>query len=199
MPQWCHKSDALMVSQDWCLIGVKKVMPSWCHKLDALLVSKKWCLHGVTKLMLYWCQKSDAFMVPQTLMPWWCHAFMMLWQCHATVKIKIPTKSIPQHRALSGWSFYPPGLYMGMAKQNVSFWAIFLGLKAPRFKANKHQKEPFKVFKNILSHSFGPHLKLSIQYWLVSDSEVPNPTKHVCPWMKQTPMAVLFLAPSRRQ
>ena len=144
MPQWCHKSDALMVSQDWCLIGVKKVMPSWCHKLDALLVSKKWCLHGVTKLMLYWCQKSDAFMVPQTLMPWWCHAFMMLWQCHATVKIKIPAKSIPQHRALSGWSFYPLGFTWVWPNKMLVFGPFFWAWRLPGSKLTNTRKNHSK-------------------------------------------------------
>ena len=45
---------------------------------------------------------------------------MMLWQCHAAVKIEIPTKM----------EFPLPGLDMGMAKQNLGFWAMFFGLES---------------------------------------------------------------------
>ena len=105
----------------------------------------------------------------------WCHdgVMMMLWQCHATVKIKIPTKS----RVWTSASF--------------SFWVMFFWVQSSQkgSKVTNTRKNHPKSSRIILSHSLGPHLKLSILYWLDSDSEVPHPTKHVCPWMKQTPMA----------
>ena len=183
MPQWCQSSDASMVSQKWCLNGVIMIplwrqisdaamvsqkwflngvimMPQWRQISDAAMVSQKWCLNGVKEVMPKWCQRSDAFNGVTTLMPW---EFMMLWQCHAAVKIEIPTKSRPQRRTLSGWSFHPLGF--------TWVWPSKILVQTPErtSKVFNGFSNPYHLtsMKHILSHSLGPRLKLPILILIV--------------------------------
>ena len=143
------------------------------------MVSKKCCLNGVTKLMPYWCQKSDALMVSQhwcrdgVMHSWGCDSVMQQWRLRYP-----PSPDLSGARCQDGVS--TPWALHGYGQTKSWFLGdASLGLKAPRFKGNKHQKEPSNVFngfsnsyhltsmKHILSHSLGPHLKLSILLLIV--------------------------------
>ena len=130
-----------MVSNQWCLIGVTKEMPKWCQRSDALMVSKKCCLNGVTKLMPYWCQKSDALMVSQhwcrggVMHSWCCDSVMQQWRLRYP-----PSPDLSGARCQDGVS--TPWALHGYGQTKSWFLGhVLLGLKAPRFKGNKHQKE----------------------------------------------------------
>ena len=143
------------------------------------MVSKKCCLNGVTKLMPYWCQKSDALMASQhwcrdgVMHSWGCDSVMQQWRLRYP-----PSPDLSGARCQDGVS--TPWALHGYGQTKSWFLGhVSLGLKAPRFKGNKHRKEPSNVFngfsnsyhltsmKHILSHSLGPHLKLSILLLIV--------------------------------
>jgi hypothetical protein len=133
MPQWCQISDASMVSQKWCLNGVKEVMPKWCQRSEYL--------NGVKTLMPWWCQRSDALMVSQhwcrdgVMHSWCCDSVMQQWRLRYP-----PSPDLSGARCQDGVST-PWALHeYGQAKSWL-LGHVFWGLKAPRFKGNKHQKE----------------------------------------------------------
>jgi hypothetical protein len=165
------------------------------------MVSKKW--------IPQWCQNIDAVMV----------------SCiHDAVTVSCSSEDWDTHQdgVSTPWALHE----YGQAKSWL-LGHVFWGLKAPRFKGNKHQKEHPKssmVFPTLtIWHPWSTFCLIALDpiynypycYWLFS--EVPNPTKHVCPWMKTVTwgvpwkfedtisgippwhLTVLFLAPSRRQ
>ena len=188
-----------MASKKWCLNGVKEVMPRWCHNM-----------------MPKWCQRSDASMVSQH----WCRDGVMHSWCCGSVMQQWRLKYPPR------WSSHSLGLTWVWPSKILVFGPCFLGLKAPRFKGNKHQKEHPKSSMGFptltIWHQWSTFCLIVLDpiwnypccYWLFS--EVPNPTKHVRPWMKTVIWGVpwkfedtisgippwhltVFLAPSRRQ
>ena len=167
------------------------------------MVSQHWCRGGV---MHSWC----------------CDSVMQQWRLRYP-----PSPDLSGARCQDGVS--TPWALHGYGQTKSWFLGhVLLGLKAPRFKGNKHQKEHPKSSMGFptltIWHQWSTFCLIVLDpiwnypccYWLFS--EVPNPTKHVCPWMKtviwggamevwghhlwDSPMAsylINFMAPSRRQ